>query len=372
MDQLKSRILKNISNMPGWRTSRHVIVFESDDWGGIRMPSNEVYERLAEEGIDFTSDQGFVFNKYDSLETEKDLVSLFEVLSSVKDCNGQHAVFTPVSVVANPDFEKILKSGFSEYFFEPFTDTYNKYPGCEGSFRILKEGIDKKIFTPQFHGREHLNVNAWMKALQTGHTKTLAAFKNSMWGISVAGDPDIKVEFQAAFDFTDPGDLEDQKKIIASGLDLFKNLFGYSAVLFVPPNAAFSSDLESCCMDEGIRFLSLPKIHREPANSGKTYHWTGKKTENGITYITRNCLFEPCVDKRDWADSCLYDISTAFRWHKPAIISTHRVNYIGSLDECNRANGLNQLRELLHRIMKNWPDTEFVTSSELGELIRNG
>jgi len=68
-------------------------------------------------------------------------------------------------------------------------------------------------------------------------------------------------------------------------------------------------------------------------------------------------------------DSCLYDISTAFRWHKPAVVSSHRVNYIGALYKHNRENGLTQLGVLLKRIMKAWPGTEFVTSAELGEII---
>ena len=33
--------LRNLSNLPGWRTSRKIVVIESDDWGTIRMPSNK-------------------------------------------------------------------------------------------------------------------------------------------------------------------------------------------------------------------------------------------------------------------------------------------------------------------------------------------
>jgi hypothetical protein len=59
----------------------------------------------------------------------------------------------------------------------------------------------------------------------------------------------------------------------------------------------------------------------------------------------------------------------AFGWNKPAIINTHRVNYIGSLYPSNRKNGLNQLRTLLQKIKKNWPKVEFLATHELGELI---
>ncbi len=368
-------ILKNLSNIPGWTTKRHLVIFESDDWGSIRMPANDIFENLLKDGIDLVSDGGFRFNKYDSLATDGDLASLFEVLSSVKDKTGRPIVITPVSVVANPDFVRIRQSDFTEYFFEPFTETLNRYPGCQNSFTLWKEGIEKRLFIPQFHGREHLNVKVWTRALKSRHEKTRLAFNNGMWGISTGNDPEIKVEFQAAFDFIDPDDLNYHKEVIVSGLNLFEKLFGYRATYFVPPNGPFSSKLETLCSTEGVKYLSTSKIHNEPLGNGRTgrqFHWLGQKNKTGLTYLTRNCFFEPGLPGYDWVDSCLYDISTAFRWHKPAIISSHRVNYIGSLYKDNRENSLKQLRLLLKGIMKEWPGTEFVTSAELGEIISNG
>ena len=86
-------------------------------------------------------------------------------------------------------------------------------------------------------------------------------------------------------------------------------------------------------------------------------------------YITRNCFFEPSDKSKDWLTSCLADIDNAFKWNKPAVISSHRVNYVGSLNEKNRKIGLEQLRTLLNTVIKKWPEVEFMTSSELGDLI---
>ena len=41
---IKQTITHNLLNIPGWRTKRHIVVIESDDWGSIRMPSKEVYK----------------------------------------------------------------------------------------------------------------------------------------------------------------------------------------------------------------------------------------------------------------------------------------------------------------------------------------
>ena len=338
------------------------------------MPSKEAFNRLQQNGIDLSSDEGYPYNKNDSLATAEDLAALFEVLTSVKDSTGRPAVFTPEAVVANPDFDRIRQSDFHTYFYEPFTETLLNYPGCERSFEAWKEGMENRLFVPQFHGREHLNVLAWMRALQQGHPKVLSAFDNRMWGITTAADPMIGLELQAAFDFNDPGDLAYHREVLKTGLDLFEELFGYRASYFVPANGIYSSTLEPVCSAEGIRLLFVSRSHVEPLGNGKQkkqLHWLGQHNHAGITFLTRNCFFEPVQPGRDWVDSCLFDISTAFRWHKPAIISSHRVNYIGALYRENRDNGLTQLEALIREIMKSWPDARFVTSAELGEIIEN-
>lgn len=369
---IRSSLRKNLSNIPGWSTNRHLVVIESDDWGSIRMPSREAFESLSAGGIDLLSDEGYQYNKNDSLATSSDLAALFEVLESVKDVTGRHAVMTPIAVVANPDFGKILQSGFSEYYFEPFTETLKRYNGCSGSYLLWKTGIVERIFVPQFHGREHLNVPVWMKALKSGNENARKAFMHGLWGISTAGDPTVRIEFQAAFDYMDPGDLVYHKEVIETGLDLFYELFGYRAVYFVPPNGAFSSKLEPVCFTSGIRYLSVPRLQVEPTGKGSTvrrYHWLGQKSRSGLTYLVRNCFFEPVHPGQDWVDRCLWEVSMSFKWKKPAIIGSHRLNYIGALNPANRDNGLKQLQLLLTQIVKCWPDTEFITTSELGEII---
>jgi len=371
----RSVLLKNLSNISGWRTRRKLVVFESDDWGSIRTPSLEALENIQKDGIDLLADEGWLYNKYDALANTEDLASLFEVLNSVRDSSGRAAVFTPESVVANPDFDRIRQSDYREYFFEPFTETLQKQPGCEGSFGLWQEGIKERLFVPQFHGREHLNVRVWMRALQAGLPAPLSAFNNRMWGITTAGDPRIGLEFQAAFDFLDPGDLTYHREVLKSGLDLFESLFGYRASYFVPPNGRFSSSLEPLLAAEGIRFLSVSRMNREPlghGKEGKKLHWMGQRNSHGLTYMTRNCFFEPVEPGRNWLDHCLYEISSAFRWHKPALIGTHRVNYMGALDPENRENGLKFLKQLLSHIVKHWPEAEFVSSAELGEIISHG
>lgn len=368
---MKKTIMRHLSNLPGWRTSRKIIVFESDDWGSIRMPSNEAFNSLKAKGVDLTSGDAARYNMYDTLATKDDLSALFEVLHTIKDINGNPVVFTPVTLVANPDFEKIREAKFNEYFYEPFTETLRKY-GREDAFLLWQEGAIKRLFVPQFHGREHLNVQVWLRALQKNDKHTHLAFEQGVWGFR--NNLSHKINFQAAFNLEYPDEIEYQKSVIAEGLEVFEKLHGYKATFFVPPNGSFNSRLEEISHKNGIKYISTSKIHPEPQGNQqfkKKYYWIGKKNSLGQIFITRNAFFEPSQPGKDWVDNCLREIDVAFKLRKPITISTHRVNYIGSREPANRDIGLGELKRLLLSINKKWPNVEFMTSHELGTLIEN-
>ncbi|MDB5275536.1 MAG: polysaccharide (de)acetylase [Ferruginibacter sp.] len=370
--RIKKSIVRNLSNLPGWRTNQKIVVLESDDWGAIRMSSKEAYDRLFNLGIKPLNKDEERYLKNDSLASESDLTNLFEVLHSVKDGSGKPAVFTVVAVVANPDFGKIKDAANKEYFYEPFNVTLERYPQHANSFELWKQGIREKIFLPQFHGREHLNVHSWLKALQLNNPDTRSAFEEQVYGISPR-DPINRISYQAAFDIIDVGEIEYQKTVITEGLDLFEQLFGYRSTFFVPTNGPFNNQLEKTLHEGGIKFIGTSKIQKEPMGNEKykrNFRYIGQKNKFGQTYLTRNCFFEPSSHlKNDWVDSCMNEIKIAFNWNKPAVISSHRVNYTGFLNLTNREKGLRQLKTLLKSIINRWPDATFITSEELGFII---
>ncbi len=59
------------------------------------------------------------------------------------------------------------------------------------------------------------------------------------------------------------------------------------------------------------------------------------------------------------------NIKNAFDRRQPAIISNHRASFTGGISEQNRVKGVKTLDDLLYRILQQWPDTEFVTVSDL-------
>jgi hypothetical protein len=371
--KIKDKALRNLSNIPGWRTNRKIVVIESDDWGSIRMASNEALEALHDFGLPVKKSH---YNRFDALESNDDMKALFETLQKFKDKNNKTPVITAVAIVGNPDFKKIKENHFQNYEFEPFTNTLQKYPNHDEVFKYYKLGIGNRWFVPIFHGREHLNVQRWMQQLQNGNESVLKAFE---WGVTGISKDKNKIElpdFQAAFDIDQPSDLSYLSQVLNEGLNLFKDLFGYPSEYFVPTNGPFNNTLETVLNQNGVKFINTGKKQIEPLgnNQFKTnLRFIGKKNNLGQLYITRNCFFEPSSFEHDanknWVEDCLKEIEIAFRWKKPAVISTHRVNYIGSLDPDNRTNGLAKLESLLTKMLKKWPDIEFMTSVELGREI---
>ncbi len=367
----KTTLLRNISNIAGWRTNRKIVVIESDDWGSIRMRSKKAYQNILNADIPIDTSR---YNRMETLECDSDLENLFEILARHRDKNGNHPVFTPLCIMANPDFEKIKNNGFKNYYYEDFTKTLERYGQAYSKvLNLWKSGIRNKLFVPQFHGREHLNVNRWMKGLRDKLPVTCLAFDNEVTGISARLAREDRGEYQAAFDIDHINDNEYLKVVLQEGLGLFEQLLGYKATYFVPTNGPFSSFLEPILKSSGIKYINTAKKDHEPLGDGKyktNYRYLGQKNDYGQIYITRNCFFEPSEPSSfNWLDNCLNEVKIAFRWNKPAVISTHRVNFSGLLDPANRASGLKQLDQLLKTILAKWPQTEFMTSAQLGDTI---
>jgi len=373
--KIRSELARHALNYRGWRTDRKLIVIESDDWGSVRMPSREAYQRLLEGGVDVNNS---AYCRYDSLASEEDLTLLFDLLLSVKDRNGRNPAFTANSVLTNPDFDKIRCDGFEKYHSENFTETLKRYPNHQNSFTLWKQGMEGGIFHPQFHGKEHLNVAFWLRLLRENWNDFQLAFDNECWGLSGDVYPGMGRSVQATFDYSEDEEIGQHHENIVSGLDLFEKVFGYRSLSFIANNFIWSEELNRTLADCGVRYLQGMKYQLLPTKKGGKRelirHYTGEKNKLGQLYLIRNCIFEPSLRKESYDNvgNCMKGIKTAFQWKKPANISTHRLNYIGFIDPDNRKRGLTQLEQLLHKILREWPEAEFITSDELGQLIETG
>ncbi|KAB1063547.1 hypothetical protein [Salibacter halophilus] len=370
---IKKQIFNHLKNLPGWRTKRKLVVISVDDYGNVRLDSKKARENMDKAGLKVHSR----FDAYDTLETRDDLGALFEVLTSVKDKKGNHAVFTPFALPCNINFEAMQEEGYERYIYELLPETYAKLSALQpqaykGTWDLWKEGIEKGLMAPQFHGREHFNLKVFESNLNLGDKSTLVALKNRSY-TSINNSLHPRLSYTGAFDLEDLLGLKGYHAIVKDGTRRFNEVYGYYPDYFNPPGAREHSDLHEALHDCGIKYMDAPLIKKQiKEGGGYSYDmsYLGKKNKLGQRFLIRNVVFEPGFTGVETAVSIAWkQINAAFRLNKPAIISSHRVNFSGLITESNRTESLKALKILIEMITANYPEVEFISALELAKII---
>lgn len=356
--------------MRGWRTSRKLIVFESDDWGAIRMPNRAAYDSLLMSGIRVDRSP---YDRLDCLERRTDFEGLMNVLLKHKDSEGNPPIFTINTIMGNPDFEAIRRDRFERYHHMNLFDSYRYYHG-ESLEGLWRESMRQGLIRPQFHGREHLNVPLWLKDLRNGYEETRRAFSHGYYGLTTTTSAAAHSNYLAAFMVTALDGIDDARSRLQSGLDMFARAFGYRSLTFIPCNYIFPAALRAALFATGVRLVQAQRGQFVPLADGnygrvQRFH-TGMVDSAGLLYTVRNVKFEPFeCDKTDWVLRALWEVQEAFLLRRPAIISTHRVNYVSGLDRFHGVRSLRLLEKLLTGIRHRWPSVEFVSSDQLLQIM---
>ena len=364
VQSLKSYLAASKTNSKGKTVKGKIVIIESDDWGAIRTPSLEAVNAFQKKGLEI----GNSIYKVDALESQDDLELLFAVLSKHKGSDGLPAKLTANAIMGNPDFDKIRASNFTEFHHEKFTDTFKKYPNHANNLDMWLQGKSEGIFQPQFHGREHLNYKRWLRVLQQKNEAALFCFD---WNATYSGIADYS--FMEAYDWDTQEDISEQKKVIEEGLQLFAATFHQTSKSFIAPCYNWDPLIEVVLKENGVEWIQGMRSQRIPTGTFNQYiplkHSFGETNALGLRYNVRNCIFEPSMNpNRDWVNSCLAQISSAFHWNKPAVICSHRINFVGYINPKNRDKGLRDLNALLKAIILKWPEVQFISTDELSKF----
>ena len=268
--------------------------------------------------------------------------------------------------IHSEDFSQIEASNFNEYTYETIEKTYRRYENSDKVLSLVQQGIQNKIFIPQSHGREHVQVNWWMKELKNDTTYARKFFENEFFffGAQFISEPKRDRGLGAAFDVWSQEDLEIQNEIIETGLKDFEKLFGFRSKIFTPPAMFYNPSIEKQLASEGIEWLDVGRYFKAPQVGGgekMQLNYLGRKKKSGLKVLVRNGMFEPNIaDKDNGVNRALYDIEQAFKAKQPALLSNHRAAFVGRIDPKNREKGLKALDELLAKVLQKWPDVEFI------------
>lgn len=365
------RSLNNINTaycqFKDFRTNRHIVVFESDDWGSIRMSSKKDWDELLRLG--YAVDKR-PYERFDTLESAEDLEALFEVLNKYKDYNGNHPVITANMLMANPDFARIQEYGYQKYYYEPIATTYERYFGNTEVLELMKQGYEHGIFMPQCHGREHFNVTQWLRGLQDGNEDLLTAFRFEICGIAPKNHPEQgNLLMKALYAETDK-EQQQIDDIVTEGLQMFEKLWRFKSKTFVAPCYCWSEQTEKTLAEGGVKLIQTSRSKKAAYQSLIRYYYTGKHNEYNQVYSIRNCSFEPSTLKEDMTvETVIKQVDDVFSNHKIAVFSTHRINYVSGIDKYNRTKNLALLDVFVNKLIEKYPDVEFLSSDKLVKLF---
>jgi hypothetical protein len=354
------------SYLKSYKTRKRIIIIESDDWGATRMPSLDVYKVLSDRNIDVNSNP---FNKFDCIETNQDLDILSNFLSRIREKTEKKVKFTLNYILANPDYYKIKEHNYEHYFYENFFETYQRFNESNLVLDKVKLGIKNGYFKPQFHGREHVNVRFWLNELRNKNQDLLTAFNYGTFALSLKQ----KVNIWESYNYRNTDDLNFIHQSISDGLLLFEEFFNYKSLSTIAPVGVWDDQIENLFYSNDIKIIQSFLNQKIPIDNSyiNKYHFTGQLNKFRQIYTVRNCYFEPSTNVNiNWVDKCMKQIELAFLFNNPAIISSHRINYVGGISESLRDNNLALFEKLIFKIVYKWPNVEFLFTDDFSnELI---
>ena len=342
-----------------------ILVISSDDWGGVSPP-----------------------------ETATDLYQIRNILRRFKDAYGNHPVITAYINPAAPDFEEIIRSDYKKYTWR---FCYEHNPVLVNLWRSLAE---EGFFNIQFHGREHINIPLWLSALQ----EDLPGFRESC-GKGYIGQnnyraSEVLVEKDARFPFlfvsfvdasTNPPralPLETQKYMVRTGLRIIREHFLTNPEIVVAPGHIWDVSTWRAFKEKHIEYIETIRVPIVEVGPGleliQTHNYVNWfSNRHGIKAVIRNCFYEPnwglaeSETEVNYSRKALRRAERALRrlrrrllGGEPAVLATHKYNYVADGADRKRAN-LEGLESLLLKVQTEFPSVAFLSASDLGHYMHN-
>lgn len=317
---------------------RPVLVIESDDWG----PGPDWHaERLAQ---------------------------IRQCLARHRDTEDRPAVMTLGVVLAAPDTEAMGQNDLSVYHRTTLADVR-----CHLLLEQMQAGSVDGVFALQLHGMEHYWPPALLHAAREDE-RLQAWLTGDIFPPYEALPPALQSRWLDGSRLpSQPLSVEEIQLAVAEETAAWQLIFGQSTRVVVPPTFVWTREVEAAWVAAGIKVIITPGrryTYRDmaglPAAEAGELH-NGQIAAGEACYLVRDIYFEP--ERGHTAEQALEQASRRFLYGRPALLETHRSNFIGS--ESEFLESLARMDELLCAARRRWPGLTFLSPEALARIYRD-
>ena len=348
---------------PDWHRLK-AVVLESDDWGLCAWVPDDRAHRVLSDQPAFRTEAGLRYGR-STLEHASDVQALVATLLDHRGGDALPPVWQANTVVANPEYSALEPPLFDvaelPLVAHPRQPARWERPGLwEAVQRAEADGV----WWAELHGLHHLPATAWLQALRRGADDARHALEQ-------ASPISLAVEGSGEYDASEPREL--RASDLRRAIEIFTALFGRAPASFCPPDYRFDDWLEA---EAGA--LGLTTLQGKPEQAGGRLgplrrRWRGLRfphVSGRRFYMPPRIGFEPRGDAaapgRQGLDAAHRAARAAWSQGRPAIVSTHRLNYAHLDDDWSHA-GRAALRSLLERLCTD--GAVFLVDAEVRQLV---
>jgi hypothetical protein len=355
-----------------WRRLK-VVVLESDDWGLCAWSPDEQAYRVLTDTPAFRSPAGRVYGR-STLESAGDVQRLVQTLLEFRGGDGFPPVWQANTVMAAPDYARLEPPLFQTAAL-PVLMLPESPPRWErpGLWSEVLSACESGVWWPELHGFHHLPEQAWLTALRRNQADALRAFEHQSPVCEA-------VEASGEFDASEPDEVK--RNNLRRAIETFTRMFGRAPSSFCAPDYRWDDRFEAEAAKLGVTLWQGRAERIRPSFPGVRRllrRLTWRATSGERFYMPPRIAFEPRGGPGSQADSghgarvgaaaAHTRAHAAWSAGRPAVVSTHRLNY-AHLDAAWSEAGRGALRDLLQRLAGD--GAVFLTDAEVRQIHERG
>jgi hypothetical protein len=349
-----------------WRAVRAVVI-ESDDWGlcGF-VPDADALAELRRDALDAGRFPAVYWAS--TLEDSASVAGLAAVLARHRGADGLPVLFQPNYIVSWLSYRDPASGGdpWLSGDLPALPPRYHR----PGLWDAVAAATAAGIWRPELHGAYHYDPDLRRERVVPGSLAAAAAAR----GVVVF--PGIARAWELAPWRTRAALARELDRSLA----VFALLHGRRPASIIAPDYVWDGRCEDLWAERGLSVIQAKREQRRPLARGPALLQRAEKVLARLAarlahpdrvYLDRNCRLETAqaADPGRVVAACHGEVRRAWARGEPAVIESHRVNYVHT-DPAVSGRGRGALDDLLTRLDAEAP--LYLCDAELAQLVRSG